>query len=470
MQYGSAATGQVYLSPGSASINNGETRSFQVRVHPNTGADSVNTTISYDRSKLQFISISDSGSAFTIPLSQTGGGGTVNIQRGILGSLVSGDSLVASVKFKALAGNGSTTLNISGYTLGGGTEDTLSPKAASVNLTSPSTPSSPTPNDDTPTSPSGGDGSSGGSSNDGGSSDSPSGSDDGSAQDGQQNGSNNDSGSDNKDVINIDVKPRRLSMTRVAMEVTTSKQARVHIMFGTEQDQIKASTATSKFGRKHIVGFRESLLIPGTTFYYKVIAEDRAGNVTETGIESFKTRGFTVRLLVVDKFDRRVKNSKVKLFSEPMEGTTDEEGRVTFQDVAPGNHHIEYEQDGQVYSQTIKLSNVRIRENDDGDQKAEAQSVTARLGSLEFKQSRTPAIVPTAIAASLLLALAGAFVIIRRRRADPLVSSVSTSLPTQQQPLTPTEDDQPPVAKAQGVDKPDPGSIINPRHDNQDDN
>jgi hypothetical protein len=94
----------VYIKPSNGTHAAGST--FKIEVRENSGSIPVNAVqanFSYPES-LSFVGAEASGSPFTIPAQTNGGAGTVTLARGVIGSL-SGDHLVAKVKFKAnLAG------------------------------------------------------------------------------------------------------------------------------------------------------------------------------------------------------------------------------------------------------------------------------------------------------------------------------------------------------------------------------
>src|SRR5262249_41924482 len=104
---GFAATNQLYLTPASGTVLNGNT--VDVAIHENSDTKTVNAVqanLTYDPAKLQFVSISSAGTAFPLVAQSTGGSGTVQIARAITGGSapVSGDQLVATVTFKAIVG------------------------------------------------------------------------------------------------------------------------------------------------------------------------------------------------------------------------------------------------------------------------------------------------------------------------------------------------------------------------------
>jgi hypothetical protein len=65
--------------------------------------NSIQANLTYPAGKLQFVSASTAGSPFTTTVQNTGGSGNVQLAVGLLGGSVSGDQLVGTVTFKALA-------------------------------------------------------------------------------------------------------------------------------------------------------------------------------------------------------------------------------------------------------------------------------------------------------------------------------------------------------------------------------
>jgi len=111
----SAATGQIYLTPASPSVQNGSNVAFDLRVNPGVAINSVEATVHYDTSKLTYVSVDVTSSAFSYPLAQTvdTNAGTINLQRGtdfVSGVTVSSDARIAVITFKAVAGSGSSPL------------------------------------------------------------------------------------------------------------------------------------------------------------------------------------------------------------------------------------------------------------------------------------------------------------------------------------------------------------------------
>lgn len=133
-------TGTLYLSPATQSVNVGGTVTTTVRLTPGVTVDGVEATITYDQTKLTFVSINGTGSPFDVELGpQTGGSGTVKLTRGNLGTGVSTDSLVATVAFTAVAGSGTSTLQITGNATKGGAYTNPSVTNSTVTFVTPDT-------------------------------------------------------------------------------------------------------------------------------------------------------------------------------------------------------------------------------------------------------------------------------------------------------------------------------------------
>jgi hypothetical protein len=146
----------MYLNPASGSHSAGST--FTVQIKENSYTDMVNAVqadLTYPTAKLQFVSTSLSGTAFGVTASNSGGGGNVSIALGTI-TAVSGDKLIATVTFKALAsGTASVTFKNSSAVLSSTTNTNVAQAFNGGTYTIPTatTPPPPTPSP-TPPSPS----------------------------------------------------------------------------------------------------------------------------------------------------------------------------------------------------------------------------------------------------------------------------------------------------------------------------
>ena len=133
-------TGSLYITPATQTVNVGTNATTTLRLNPGVGVDGVEAVVTYDQTKLTFVSVSGTGSPFDVELgAQTGGGGTVTITRGNLSGGVSTDSLVATLVFRAVAGTGNTTLQLTGNATQGGAYTNPSITSATINFVTPDT-------------------------------------------------------------------------------------------------------------------------------------------------------------------------------------------------------------------------------------------------------------------------------------------------------------------------------------------
>lgn len=109
-----AGTATLYLTPASQNVN--QNTNFTVQIRENSTIDPVNAVqanLTYDATKLDYISTDFTGSAFGVAAESSGGGGSIRIARGVIGGqpAVTGDQLVASVTFKAKTNPGVTAVS-----------------------------------------------------------------------------------------------------------------------------------------------------------------------------------------------------------------------------------------------------------------------------------------------------------------------------------------------------------------------
>lgn len=110
---GAAGNASLSLSPGSSSTVKDSQLTVAINMSSTEPVNAIQVGLTYDSSKLQYVSTSATNSAFNAEAVPTeGGNGSVNITRYISGgSTVSGTGkLVAGVTFKALASSGSSPI------------------------------------------------------------------------------------------------------------------------------------------------------------------------------------------------------------------------------------------------------------------------------------------------------------------------------------------------------------------------
>jgi hypothetical protein len=148
---GRAATQQLYMDPAIVSIN--QNTDFNVSVRINSGTDPVNAVeadLTYDSTKLQYVSVSSTGSDFPLEASTQATTGSLKLARATNpGSApITGDGLVAIVTFHSLTGSGSSSITFAGSSaVVRSTDNTnvlIDSGSTTVNFSVPATPT-PTP-------------------------------------------------------------------------------------------------------------------------------------------------------------------------------------------------------------------------------------------------------------------------------------------------------------------------------------
>jgi hypothetical protein len=116
-----AASGQLRLVASTPTVQNGQSITVQVRVNPDSNViDAVDGMVTYDSTKLQYLSVDATGTAFDFDATGSGvvqgtAAGTLRFGRGTNTSPdVTSDALILTLTFKALVGSGNTSMAISG--------------------------------------------------------------------------------------------------------------------------------------------------------------------------------------------------------------------------------------------------------------------------------------------------------------------------------------------------------------------
>ncbi len=325
-----AGTASLYLSPGSKTLTTGATLSVAIRLSTDDNVNAVKAVLSYPADKLDFLSVSDSGSAFNIAAKTTGGGGSVQVDRGIIGT-VTGDVLVATVNFRVSAGSGSGSVLFSGGSAAVRASDNANILAGTSGGTYYfTTPSSgggtPAPKPKTS----------------GGSTSSPSAPTDAAPA-----------------APPPDTAPPKLTNIRAS----SSTQYSITVEWDTDEP----STSTVEYGvntsygivassdgmlTHHKVTF-STLLLPTVTYKYRVKSIDGAGNAAYSDAQSATTKGYPVTIRVVDTKGKLVKNAKVTLAKGVRK--TDSNGLASFANLSPGKTLVVVDANGHQTSKTIEI-------------------------------------------------------------------------------------------------------------------
>ncbi len=137
----------------------------------------------------------------------------------------------------------------------------------------------------------------------------------------------------------------------------------------------EAKTVTSNAS----IALDSKLLGPGLVYDYQAKATDSAGNVVTTETKSFTTRGFKLRLWLKDKNGNPFRRHKVELHSQVREAETDDDGYVTFEDIAPGQHEVKLQNGEEVLSQEVVVEDNRTAADQQLDQAVAGDESTGDL-------------------------------------------------------------------------------------------
>lgn len=102
---------KLYLTPSQGTYNVGDTLVVTVREDSlSVPVNSLQADLTYPTAQLQYVSASTTGSNFTTTVSNSGGGGTVQLALGILAGSLTGDQFVAQVTF-SVVGSGAAAVD-----------------------------------------------------------------------------------------------------------------------------------------------------------------------------------------------------------------------------------------------------------------------------------------------------------------------------------------------------------------------
>lgn len=367
------AAGSLYLSPRTQTVAKNATLSVSVRM--NSGGDQVNAVqanLTYSADKLDFISISSAGSSFPIDAASAGGSGTVSISRGVIGTGISGDKLIATVRFRVNASaQGSAAINFSGGSalvrgsdqaniLGGSTGGNYTIGAAVA--ASASTPAASIP----------------------------------------------------LQITNVSVTD--LSYNTATIEWKTSRPASsvveygVNTKYGLEQ-QVSGTSTT------HKVVLSSDILTPGVIYHYKVKSTDALDIKVESADYTFTTKGLTVNLNVQDEQGGSLSNRNLVIITPQGEikEKTDDKGIAQFQNMAPATYVLLVENGGKQYSKVFTVNAPTDEEIQSNS--VPPQNITVLIAGIKSNSisSMLPLIALTA--GVVVLSAFAIFFILRRRNA-----------------------------------------------------
>ncbi len=322
-----AASSQLYLSPSSRSVVIGGTLSVGVRV--NTGGDTVNAVqanLSYPADKLDFLSISASGSAFEIQAENSGGGGNVRIARGTL-SGAAGDKLVATVNFRAKTDNGSAAISFAGGSSVVRSSDNQNTLAGTPggNYTfvkpAPVVPKAPAPPPPPP---------------------------------------------DTVAPVISDAKVESIGFHTATITWTTNEPSTSSIDYG-PSDKYGVLAQTDGLATTHKVVIASQLLVPGVTYHFRVKSNDAANNTVAGNDTTFKTTGYKVEITVTDQHKKPLKGVQVTLLG--VNHTTDKNGLAVFDNTQPGQLPVKLKSGNKTTETSVNVADTAKDEQPQPSQK-----------------------------------------------------------------------------------------------------
>jgi hypothetical protein len=406
----------LYLTSSTTTVKKGSVVAVNVRIDPGTDIDTVTAAVTYNASQLSVKDVSYGGSPFATQLQEPddvkpGSYGFTSVKLG--GTPIATDSFVATVSFSVQASGGTVAIGLTGNAARSGTM--TSPAARGINLTvgastsacpvgqtgsspychavecplgqtgtypkcTPLESTSPTPTP-TPTS---------------------------KPAPPEDTTSSGASG-------NLKVSSVQIQYTVADMIITTQGKSRVYVRYGLSRDALRAQTKMSPLGTTHKIDFAAATILPGQTYFYQIIAKDSNGVVTKTKLDTFNTKGITVKVGTYDKNRKPLKHKTVTLHSAPQKTETDDRGFATFNNVAPGEHQLVYEAGGKTYTQSLVVTdNIQMV---GAVQEADAQNFSI-VYNLEQGNGLPSSIIGAVLAG--LLAVVVVTVVVNRRRSGGL--------------------------------------------------
>lgn len=332
-----SAEGTLYLSPTSKTVNVGSNFTVAIRVDSKgININAVQANLSYPTSKLDFVSISAAGSAFPVQLENSGGGGSVRIAR-MNPTPVKGDNLIASVTFKAKNAGTATVSFASGTAVvkSSDNKELITTKnGGSYTIKSANPPPPPPPDDEDPPKP---------------------------PPSSVSTSTTTTTTTPKKDTTAPKISGLRVSnigFEKATISWVTNEESSTVVEYG-----IAKSLGIVKFNTKltksHSITLSKEILIPGTRFYYQVSSKDASGNVAKSKTTSFKTKGYSVKLRVLNLAGEPLGGAKIILVPDFDTVVADKNGFALFVDTAPGKHAVTIEIGDQKLAEEIVVEEIK---------------------------------------------------------------------------------------------------------------
>lgn len=282
-----AAAGRLYVKADDLNASVGEIISLNVRA--DTGGDLINSVqanLTYPADRLDYLGTSSEGSAFPIKAEEIGGNGKVSIARGST-TKISGDQLVALVRFKVKAASGKAVVAIAP----GSALVRSSDNANILSISSGAT-----------------------------------------LQLAKTGGS-----SDMVAPQITNLKVEKSSNRRVAVTWSTDEPASSQVEYGIGRYYL--SVQSSKLETSHNLIMPAELLEPNAIYQLRATSIDASGNLSAAKEESFLAPGLSMALKVLDSNGLPLVGARVSLGGHSH--TVGPDGSVVFDDLVAGDHEAE---------------------------------------------------------------------------------------------------------------------------------
>lgn len=366
-----SASGSFLLDPASKTVTQETNFSVAVRVSTSDQIATVHAVLKYNVDQLDYVSVDTSGSVFGWALAQSGGGGTVTIDRGVLTGnppITGNNLLVATVWFRPKLSSGTASITFdpsSGAAKSDGSDSFTGGTGGSYAMAAPPTPTPPTP---TPSNPK------------------------------PSTPTPTTSAPDTTPPKISDVAVAATSFTGATIEWKTDEPSKSMVEYGVNK-YYGLSAESQELTKDHKVVFASELLIPGEVYHFRVKSADAAGNALASKDSTFTTGGVPVKIKMIDTNGKVIKGAKVTLASAPVTTKTDKKGIATFTNVTPGKHLVSTDAGGRIQAFQIEVKTPTEQE---------VKAGVANTQSFEVK------VLPTSnqLARYLIATVAGLIVII----------------------------------------------------------
>lgn len=447
-----AATGSIYLSPASSSVLSGSNVAVTLRINPGIPVNGVQANINFDTAKLQFLSASPATSAFSAELRQITTGGTIEVARGDFGGGVSTDSLVVTVVFKALVSSGTSAITLTNANATALDASYTNPTVqnATVTFTTPAPTPTPTPTPTpaptvsppssaptvpkappttpapaTPTAPAA--------------------------------TTPTVTTAPEAGAPQVVAAKTESQYTIASVNFNTDVPSTSYIQYGLDSG-LSLTTPVTALASTHTISFDANLLVPGNTYYYKIVTSSAAGKKQESAIKSFKTLGLTLKVSVLDANHKPIRNKIVTLYSTPVAAKTDNFGYAVITGVTPGTHHLKYGTGKSQVSQEIQAINNTTTVG--SKQTAPIQNFSVVY---PVKQSSGVASSTYAIITILLAVVGGVYLYKNRKRfAHATINQPNTAAYPPTNPIVVPDPTILSLSSIQTPNVPEPGQVVNP--------